>query len=246
MTATADQGARQTIRRLARVNPAARVVATGCYATRDPDALADLPSVVRVVSNECKAGVGASIAQLLGLTTAERFGAGDGPCGGTLEPGVAGRTALTVCVQTGCDEACSYCIIPRTRGRAKLWVPEAVSAVQRAAEAGFREVVLTGVHLGSYGRDLPGGSSLVDLVEASNGRRRDVLLRIGSLEPMDFTPDLVAMVTSSHRFAPHFHLPLQHASDAVLWAMRRPYTRPCTELVGEIATSLPDAVSAPT
>jgi threonylcarbamoyladenosine tRNA methylthiotransferase MtaB len=97
--------------------------------------------------------------------------------------------------------------------------------VDRIAGAGFKEVVLTGVHLGSYGRDLEQPSSLLDLVRALASTTFDVTFRISSLEPMDCTQEIVELVASSGgRFAPHFHLPLQHASDAVLAAMRRPYT----------------------
>ena len=244
VTATADQGARQTIRRLARLNPAARVVVTGCYATRDPDALADLPSVAQVVGNQDKDRVAPVVADLLGLTTAERFGSGNGACGAALEPGAAGRTAYTLCVQTGCDEACSYCVIPRTRGHGRsLGVTEVVAAAQRATDAGFREVILTGVHLGSYGRDLPVPRTLTDLLRAlDSGVAGDALFRISSLEPLECPEDLVKMVASNSRFAPHFHLPLQHASDAVLAAMRRPYTLAYyRDLVGGIRERLPHA-----
>jgi threonylcarbamoyladenosine tRNA methylthiotransferase MtaB len=110
VTASADQAARQTIRRVARINPGVKVVVTGCYATRRPSELAARPNVVRVVHNDDKER------DLVSLTTAERFANGDGACGGTLEPGVAGRTAFTLRVQTGCEERCSYCIIPSTRG----------------------------------------------------------------------------------------------------------------------------------
>src|SRR6266851_4414504 len=122
VTATADQGARQTIRRIARENPAARIVVTGCYATRRPDEVAALPNVAQVVRNDDKP----RLLQLLmtapcdagfALSTAERFAGGDGSCGAAIEPGVAGRTAYTLRVQTGCSEPCSYCIIPSTRGR---------------------------------------------------------------------------------------------------------------------------------
>src|SRR6266851_4320156 len=116
VTASSDQGARQTIRRVARDNPSARIVVTGCYATRRPDDIAALPNVLRVVSNDDKP----RLLSLLTNATAEQrvaFGTGDGPCGAAIEPGVAGRTAFTLRVQTGCAEPCSYCIIPATRGR---------------------------------------------------------------------------------------------------------------------------------
>ena len=225
VTATADQGTRQAIRRVARLNPAARIVATGCYATRDAAAVAALPGVAAVVPNDDKDALVERLLALAGPTTAERFGDGDGACGAVLPPGAAGRTTYTLRVQTGCDERCSYCIIPSTRGRGRSVPPARVlDEVDQAAAAGYRELALTGVHLGSYGRDLTPPASLLDLLRALDRQRSGVLVRMSSLEPMDCTRDLVDLVTTSARFAPHFHLPLQHASDRMLRAMRRPYT----------------------
>lgn len=240
VTASADQGARQTIRRIARQNPAARIVATGCYATRRPDDLAALPNVVRVVRNDDKL----DLVELLGLSTAERFAGSDGPCGSPLEPGMAGRTAFTLRVQTGCDQVCAYCIIPATRGRGRsLAVDHVVGEARRVAAAGFKEIALTGVHLGSYGRDLAEPSSLFDLLCALQRAELGVTFRISSLEPMDCTPEIVGLVASSGGvFSPHFHLPLQHASDRVLGLMRRPYTLGYyRDLVDAIAYRIPHA-----
>jgi threonylcarbamoyladenosine tRNA methylthiotransferase MtaB len=214
VTASADQGARQTIRRIARENPNARIVATGCYATRCADEVAALPGVVRVVRNDEKLDL---------VTTAYREGIGH--CGTPIEPGVAGRTAFTIRAQTGCQEQCAYCIIPTTRGASRsLPVEDLVREIARVAAAGFKEVTLTGVHLGSYGRDLTPSSSLLTLLRALDAIEGDVTFRVSSLEPMDCTPEIVALVAASGRFLPHFHLPLQHASDRMLAAMRRPYT----------------------
>jgi threonylcarbamoyladenosine tRNA methylthiotransferase MtaB len=240
VTASADQGARQTIRRIARQNPSARIVATGCYATREPQAVAALPQVVRVVKNDDKL----TLVELLGLTTAQRFGGGDGPCGAAIEPGMAGRTAFTLRVQTGCDESCSYCIIPSTRGRGRsVPVADVLREARRVAEAGFKEIAITGVHLGSYGRDLPERSSLFDLLWALGRAELDVTFRISSLEPMDCSPGIVDLVAlSGGTFAPHFHLPLQHASNTILAAMRRPYTlEHYRALVDRIVERLPHA-----
>jgi len=220
VTSSADQGARQVIRRVARSNPAARIVVTGCYATRRPDELAELPNVVRVVPNDDKP-------RLISLIHPSDLG--DGPCGAAIEPGVAGRTAFTLRVQTGCAEPCSYCIIPSTRGVPRSVRPDQVAReLDRVTAAGFKEIALTGVHLGSYGRDLDMPSSLIALLRALDDRAArlpvDVLFRISSLEPMDCSSAIVDLVAESPRFAPHFHLPLQHASDRILAAMRRPYT----------------------
>ena len=250
VTASADQGARQSIRRIARANPSARIVVTGCYATRRPGEVGDLPNVAEVVPNDDKP----RLIQLLRsastfTTTAERFGDGEGACGAGIEPGVAGRTAFTLRVQTGCAEPCSYCIIPSTRGRPRsVPVEDVLGEVRRVTAAGFREVVLTGVHLGSYGRDLTPASSLYGLLRALAAystvydRAARVLFRISSLEPMDCSREVVALVADHACFASHFHLPLQHASNRVLDAMRRPYTvEQYAELVDGIRARIPDA-----
>jgi len=227
VTATADHAARQMLRRVARLNPNARVVATGCYATRAGDEIAALPGSPDVFPNDEKHTI---VDRLLPVfeTTAERFGDGSGACGALVSPGVVGRVAFMLRVQTGCDEPCAYCIIPSTRGRGRsLDVAHVLAAVSHAAASGFQEVVLTGVHLGSYGRDFKAdaaASSLATLLRALDRHPSDVTFRISSLEPMDCSPEVVDLVVGSGRFAPHFHLPLQHASDAMLRRMRRPYT----------------------
>jgi threonylcarbamoyladenosine tRNA methylthiotransferase MtaB len=267
VTATADQGARQTIRRIVRDNPNVRVIVTGCYATRRPHEIAALPNVVRVVPNDQKDALFSrepmasaphshlSVASAFRrkshddaldawLTTALRFGDGEGPCGLAIEPGMAGRTAFTLRVQTGCEEHCSYCIIPTTRGAGRSRpVLDVVREVERIADAGFKEIALTGVHLGSYGRDLEPRGSLIALLQSLGNVDADVTYRISSLEPMDCTPEIVDFVVQSGgRFAPHFHLPLQHAGDRMLGLMRRPYTLEYYgRLVDDIRTKLPHA-----
>jgi threonylcarbamoyladenosine tRNA methylthiotransferase MtaB len=263
VTATADQGTRQTIRRIARDNPNARIVVTGCYATRRPHEVAALPNVVRVVVNDDKP----RLIQLLrrpegtadGAKTAEKTlgsaflavsavsSGSDGPCGATIEPGVAGRTAFTLRVQTGCAEPCSYCIIPSTRGMPRsVALNDVLREVERVTAAGFKEIALTGVHLGSYGRDLQARSTLIDLLQeldrSATASAERLLFRISSLEPMDCTREIVDLVAASDRFAPHFHLPLQHASHRMLDAMRRPYTiEYYASLVDHIRARIPDA-----
>jgi threonylcarbamoyladenosine tRNA methylthiotransferase MtaB len=241
VTATADQGTRQTIRRIARDNPRARIVVTGCYAPRRPDDVAAQPNVAHVIPQHDKPRLIELLRRTDGTAesakTAEKtFGSaffavsavsserGDGPCGAVIEPGVAGRTAFTLRVQTGCAEPCSYCIIPATRGTPRsVPVDEIRREVGRVIAAGFKEIALTGVHLGSYGRDLQPASSLIDLLSALQDGPQ-ALFRISSLEPMDCSRAVIDLVASSDRFAPHFHLPLQHASNRMLAAMRRPYT----------------------
>ena len=264
VTATADQGTRQTIRRIARSNPDVRIVVTGCYATRRPADIGELPNVVRIVANGEKDSLVGLLESEGELTTAQRFGGEDGPCGlpadlsavapgakadasaqagMALAPGVAGRTALTVRVQTGCDERCSYCIIPSTRGTGRSRpLPEVLRQLRCAADAGYREIAITGVHLGSYGRDLGDGTTLTRLVRELGDWPDDVLFRISSLEPMDCTPDIVDAAARSSRIAPHFHLPLQHGSDSILASMQRPYAaNDYRTLVEHVRSRLPHA-----
>lgn len=239
VTGAADQGARQIIRKIARDNPSARIVVTGCYATRAPEQIAQLPHVVQIVSNERKSLLAVDV----GLTTAERFGGGEGSCGAAIAPGLAGRTAFTLRVQTGCDQVCAYCIIPSTRGAGRsLPVADVLREIERVRDAGYREIAITGVHLGSYGRDLADGSTLHELLSAIQARAFGVRFRISSLEPMECSDDIVEIVAKAECFAPHFHLPLQHASDRMLSAMRRPYTLAAYErLVDRIRRDLPHA-----
>jgi threonylcarbamoyladenosine tRNA methylthiotransferase MtaB len=279
VTASADQGARQTIRRIARVNPTAKIVVTGCYATRCPDEVRALPNVLHVVPNGRKDTVALATLALASdssptraagglsaadrsvsdppaavageatatLSTAQRFGEGDGACGAAIQPGVAGRTAFTLRVQTGCAEPCSYCIIPTTRGEPRSRpLRELLDEIDRVSAAGFKEIALTGVHLGSYGRDLSPRAALIDLLKllsaAAGGRDAPLLLRISSLEPMDCTPEIVGLIAQHECFAPHFHLPLQHASGTVLARMRRPYTIEAYScLVDDIRRRIPHA-----
>jgi threonylcarbamoyladenosine tRNA methylthiotransferase MtaB len=280
VTASSDQGARQTIRRIARVNPGAKIVVTGCYATRCPDEVRALPNVLHVVPNGRKDTVALATVGLASdrsptgaagrlsaaersvsdlpaavagegtatLSSAQRFGDGDGACGAAIQPGVAGRTAFTLRVQTGCAEPCSYCIIPATRGEPRSRpVRDLLSEIERVSAAGFKEIALTGVHLGSYGRDLSPRAALVDLLEVLSatipgGPDAPLSLRISSLEPMDCTPEIVGLVAEHQCFAPHFHLPLQHASGTVLGRMRRPYTiEAYSRLVDDIRRRIPHA-----
>jgi threonylcarbamoyladenosine tRNA methylthiotransferase MtaB len=239
VTSSADQGTRQIVRKIARENPTARIVVTGCYATRRPGEVAALPGVVQIVSNDRKDW----FAEEIGLTTAQRFADGEGACGAEIAPGLAGRTAFTLRVQTGCDQACSYCIIPSTRGvgRSKP-LQEVLSEIARVRTAGYREIAITGVHLGSYGRDRADGSSLLDLLKAVERYAPDMRFRVSSLEPMDCSDEIVDLVAASPCIAPHFHLPLQHASDPMLVAMRRPYTLAYyRRLVDRIRRDIPHA-----
>ena len=246
VTASADQGARQTIRRIARTNPTAKIIATGCYATRCADDIAALPGVIAVVPNDDKLTFLRTL-EPWHLGTLEPWHLGtlepsEGHCGHLLSPGLMGRTAWTLRVQTGCGERCSYCIIPSTRGASRSrTIDDVLDEVARVVAAGYKEIAITGVHLGSYGRDLHPRSSLFELL-ARLERIEGLLFRVSSLEPMDCTSHVVDLIVGSGRFAPHFHLPLQHASNRLLSLMRRPYTlEQYAVLVDEIRARIPHA-----
>ena len=239
VTSSADQGTRQILRKIARENPGARIVVTGCYATRRPDEVAGIAETIQIVPNDQKE----RLANEIGLTTSERFGDGDGACGAAIGPGLAGRTAFTLRVQTGCDQACAYCIIPSTRGAGRSRpLRDVMAELDRVKEAGYREVAITGVHLGSYGRDLCDGSTLLGLLREIERSAAGMRFRVSSLEPMDCSHEIVDLVAASASFAPHFHLPLQHASDSMLVAMRRPYTLAYySRLVDHLRRKMPHA-----
>jgi threonylcarbamoyladenosine tRNA methylthiotransferase MtaB len=267
VTGAADQGARHLIRRVARDNARARIVVTGCYATRQPDDLASLPQVVRLVPNDEKPRLASwlrtsgaewgrdpsavSVHTQDGQNVQGRRETGprlptqddDDACGTHIEPGAMGRTAVPLRVQTGCDASCAFCIIPTTRGASRsLPIDDVCRRARRLADAGYKEIWIVGVHLGSYGRDLASPSSLVELLRALEAVPGDVTFRISSLEPMDCPREIVDLVATSGRFLPHFHLPLQHGSDAVLSRMRRPYSIGFyADLVGDIRARLPHA-----
>jgi threonylcarbamoyladenosine tRNA methylthiotransferase MtaB len=221
VTASADQAARNAIRRIARTNPSARIVATGCYATRAPDAVSRLAAGgIQLVANTDKTRLALEVLPAPPRTLV--------PGGGRTVPGpgTRGRTAYPLRVQTGCDEHCAYCIVPSTRGRGTSRpLVEVVDEVRRAAAAGFKELWISGVHLGSYGRDQRPAVALVDLMRALDreGSDKELTFRLSSLEPMDCGEDVLAVLASSPCFVPHLHIPLQHASDRMLAAMRRNY-----------------------
>ena len=196
-----------------------------------PDEFSGLTNVLRVVPNGDKSSVVSLLAADLGLTTSERFGDGEGSCGSAIEPGVAGRTAFTLRVQTGCAQPCAYCIIPTTRGEPRSVRPDGIlSELDRIAGAGFKEIALTGVHLGSYGRDLRPASSLIELLRAlEHGAvpRLPDRLASGSARSNRWTARRRSSIswratTASRRIS------ISRCSTpatAMLTAMRRPYTR---------------------
>jgi threonylcarbamoyladenosine tRNA methylthiotransferase MtaB len=232
VTAEATRQARQAIRKLAREKPEARIVVTGCAAQVEPHSFADLPGVTQVVGNHEKMQAG-TWARLRG------FGADAGEkilvddilsvkeTAVHLIDGMRGRTRAFVQVQNGCDHRCTFCIIPYGRGNSRsVAMGAVVDQVRTLVEHGTREVVLTGVDITSYGKDLPGEPKLGTLVR---GILRHVpelqRLRISSIDSVEADAELLAAFADEARLMPHLHLSLQAGDDLILKRMKRRHAR---------------------
>jgi threonylcarbamoyladenosine tRNA methylthiotransferase MtaB len=215
VTHEAARKSRQMIRQAGRANPDARIVVTGCYAQLEPEALAGLPNVTQVIGNADKD-------RLVGLVTGD-----DRPRYGRepLPPGTLGRTRAFVKAQDGCNNRCTFCVTTLARGAGLSRPPdEIVGEVNLLCAMGYREAVLTGVHLGSYGHDRGDTEGLIGLVRALLLGTSLPRLRLSSLEPWDLSPALFDLWTDA-RLCPHLHLPLQSGCDATLRRMARRTTQ---------------------
>jgi threonylcarbamoyladenosine tRNA methylthiotransferase MtaB len=232
VTQKAAMQSRQAVRQAIQAHPRACVTVTGCYAETDPSALAAIPGVDYIVDQSGKAeldriieAVGpqrrAQPTRLTGSTPgAPPPVAPDVSASGPLR----GRTRPFVKIQDGCDAFCTYCIVPYARGRSRSASADSIiGAVRHLAAKGFLEVVLTGIHIGRYGRDQDPPASLFGLLRLLEASTEGVRLRLSSLEPLEVTPEIVALVAGSGRFCRHFHLPLQSGDARVLQRMGRPY-----------------------
>jgi threonylcarbamoyladenosine tRNA methylthiotransferase MtaB len=245
VTAEADRDVRQTIRRIASRNPDAQIIVTGCYAQRAPEELAALPQVRYVVGNSHKSMV-AELALQSGRGAAEII------CSSIflereLKPvshlGSGGRTRAIVKVQDGCNANCSFCIIPSVRGRSRSIDPEAaIQEVRDMVARGYKEVIFSGIHLGTYGRDLHTKITFYELVCRALEIPGLERLRLSSIEPLEVVPELIDLVAKHPRMARHFHIPLQSGSSRVLRAMYRPYSPEYyADLLSLVRTRIPDA-----
>lgn len=264
VTHAADADARKIARRMKRQNPDGRVVVTGCYAQVSPDALRAVPEVDLILGNDKKHLIADTLTaprQIEAVkTTADstrkpvskrRLGREWTP---RVRPPRSRITALPethtrpfLKVQDGCDYTCAFCIIPKARGVSRsLTIDEVTRQATRYAELGAIELVLTGIHLGHWGRDLAPRvpfhvlvTQLADRLLADGRIRR---LRLGSVEPNEVTPDLIALLVDHPLFVPHLHVPLQSGDDAVLKRMRRLYsTDDYARVIRDLRDALPDA-----
>ncbi len=234
VTETATAGAQRTVRRLARRFPFSEITVTGCAADSHGEEFLGLPGVRRVVTHDAKASLcddprlaPADTAPSIFDLSISRFD---------------GHTRAFLKIEDGCDLNCSFCIIPQVRGTAvSRPIEGAVEEAKRLAGNGYREVVLTGVHLGSYGKDFAKRSMLADLVERLLGIEGIARVRLSSLEANEISGELVALMAREPRFCPHLHLPLQSGDDDVLRAMRRRYNAGQFEAAcARVAERVPD------
>ncbi len=231
VTAQADASARKAIRRIHREHPRSHIVVTGCYAQRAPEELAELPGVSLVVGAADRARVAAKLNEIVAspeplevqiavspVSEAKTFL--DVPISEMME-----HSRAYVKVQEGCNQACSFCIVPQTRGRSRSRSRESVLAqVRKLIAAGYVEIVLTGVHIGDYGLDLEAGQRLLaDIIAQILDMPGLQRFRLSSIEPASISDELVELMVAHKRFARHFHIPFQSGSNPVLERMRRGY-----------------------
>jgi threonylcarbamoyladenosine tRNA methylthiotransferase MtaB len=239
VTGRADADARNAIRRARRSAPDAKIVVTGCFAQAQPDAVDALEQVDLRVDNADKDRLVARLVETFGYAVPfgvdfDRLNSPD------FAVSSFGRhTRAMVKIQDGCEEACSYCIIPRARGRERSRAPEAVlSEVNALAQRGYKEVVLSGVHVGKYRH---GSTRLVDLLKIILNGSSVAQIRLTSMEPREFRAALVELLVSEPRLCPHLHIPLQSGHDDILRAMRRSYdTRFAATLFERLVAARPD------
>jgi threonylcarbamoyladenosine tRNA methylthiotransferase MtaB len=220
VTGESDRSSRQAIYRARRRSPDAKIVVTGCYAQTDKEYLESLPGVSLVVKQQDKGRLPSLIAQL--------FGQGAGVQKGEDEffdfsvRGLAKHTRALVKIQDGCEKNCAYCIVPTARGKERSRdAAQVISEVNDLVENGFKEIVLTGVHAGRYRKN---GLGLAELTRRILDQTKVERIRYSSIDPKEFTKELIDLIAESDRICPHLHIPLQSGDDLILSRMKRDYT----------------------
>lgn len=240
VTNIADKKSRQMLHRAKKRNPESIVIAAGCYVQSAKELLEQDESVDIVISNNKKKDITDIVNDYINVRKNE---GGDAPADGEKKEYFVdisketeyeemgghvpvGHTRAYVKIQDGCNQFCSYCIIPYVRGRIRSRSEEAVIAeVTELAESGIKEVVLTGIHISSYGKDKNNEGALIDLIDAISKIKGIKRIRLGSLEPGIITEDFVRRVSANKKVCPHFHLSLQSGCNTILKRMNRKYTR---------------------
>jgi threonylcarbamoyladenosine tRNA methylthiotransferase MtaB len=246
VTALADEDVRKAVHRVHRENPDARILVTGCYAQRAPQDLAVLPGVYWVVGNSHKVNIPEIVQEFdshyhgqvhIGDIFAQREF-----LSAPVEDAAGDRTRPNLKIQDGCNNRCSFCIIPSVRGASRSAPADQVVAQVRELARRYREVVLSGINLGRWGRDHGSTLRLADLIRRLLGETPVERLRLSSVEPMDWSDGLLGLVAGSPRIAKHVHAPLQSGSDSVLRRMHRKYRpRHYEDRVRNARAAMPDA-----
>jgi len=222
LTSRADSDTRSFIRKVSRLNPAVRLIVTGCYAERVPEELQRMPQVWRIFNNTEKKKITEEILSL--ASPLDEIST------------TAFRSRALVKVQDGCNFLCTFCVIPSVRGESvSIGKREIIARIMELNAQGFKEIVLTGIHLNSYGLDLKPRSSLLELLREIIKMEAPSRVRLSSLDPRFLKPSLIEFITTSERICPHFHLSLQSGSDEILSRMGR---RSKVEVYNEILSSL--------
>lgn len=239
VTARTDSETRRLIRRARRLNPESRIIATGCYAQVAPGDLEKMPELDSVLGNNEKLNIsnfmdstGRSVSDIDTTNTSEPLKLSS----------FAEHTRAFLQIQNGCNSFCTYCIVPYARGRSRSVSTDVVlQGLQELAANGFKEVVLTGIHLGAYGLDLASPTTLTELVAQIDAASIVPRLRIGSIEPNEVSEELLVLMAGSKIICPHLHLPLQSGSDSVLKRMGRHYNSAyIRDLLSRVTDSIPD------
>ncbi len=246
VTASADEDLRSTVRRVNRENPEARILVTGCYAQRAPEEIAALPGVEWVVGNSDKTAIPDLVADELGhfhgqIHVHDIFAQHEF-LSAPVEDAAGERARPNLKIQDGCNNRCSFCVIPFVRGRSRSMPAEQVLEQVRGLARNYREVVLSGVNLGRWGREPGSTMRLAGLVKRMLEETEVERLRLSSVEPMDFSDELLGLMAESPRIAKHVHAPLQSGSDTVLRRMHRKYRpRHYADRVQKARAWMPDA-----
>ena len=249
VTAEADKDARSAIRRTHRENPNARILVTGCYAQRAPTELAEMPGVAWVVGNSHKTSIADVVAGELeyhSILTGDIFETRDILTAPIMES-TGDRTRPNLKIQDGCHNRCSFCVIPFVRGKSRyVGADQVVEQVRQLSSGdksgGYKEVVLSGINLGRWGRESGSEMRLPDLLRRILNETEIPRLRLSSVEPMDFSDDLLGLMAESPRIANHVHAPLQSGSDKILRLMHRKYRpRHYADRLAKARALMPDA-----
>jgi len=241
VTSMSDRKSRNLIRRFASLNPDATIIVTGCYAERQPDKLKSLQNVAMVLSNKEKPFIDRFLSEFLKVDGAScTFDEDDGyPC----ITGFDGQTRAFVKIEDGCDSFCTYCIVPYVRG-GKIKsrpVESIIEEVTALAKNGYKEIVLTGIHLGAYGKENPDIGKLHDVINTVHKIDGIERIRLSSIEPMDVTDKLIKEISLLPKCAHHLHISLQSGSDRILRLMQRGYASKDFEgIIDDIRAMIPD------